>query len=468
MNTNDLIPGFEARLALYTIDDDARATIAELWPLLAPYLDRAIDELVDAISELPRIGSAVTAAKTVSEHRNAIKNIEVAHFRMLLAGRFDEQYAESCRRTVQQETAMGLDARIRCSAGSFIQRRALEVVARKRPFTSAKLVKIVRVVSQVIGFDVANAMTLHRDAAMRAANARRTAVDVAIADFGGAIGEVLKAINEASASLISTCTSLKSAADDALDRVTSASSASSETTHRVATTAAATEQLSGSIQEIGDQASRVLTMAQSAVGDADRAQHAMRSLNDAAERIGSVVDAISAVAGQTNLLALNATIEAARAGEAGKGFAVVAAEVKALANQTSNATKDISEQIAAIQAATKGSVNEIYSISRAISELSALSTGIASAVEQQSMTTREIAESVQDAATHTARASTEINSIKGVAAQSVTAIAEIQTWTTRLSKSAGDLETKVAGFFTNVRATSGFNEWESRAVETAR
>jgi methyl-accepting chemotaxis protein len=241
---------------------------------------------------------------------------------------------------------------------------------------------------------------------MRAANARRTAVDVAIADFGGAIGEVLKAINEASASLISTCTSLKSAADDALDRVTSASSASSETTRRVATTAAATEQLSGSIQEIGDQASRVLTMAQSAVGDADRAQQAMRSLNDAAERIGSVVDAISAVAGQTNLLALNATIEAARAGEAGKGFAVVASEVKALANQTSNATKDISQQIAAIQAATKGSVDEIYSISRAISELSALSTGIASAVEQQSMTTREIAESVQNAAAHTARAST--------------------------------------------------------------
>ena len=252
---------------------------------------------------------------------------------------------------------------IRNTAGTFVFRAALKALARRRPFSSAKVVEFADVVFRVISFDVANAMTLHREAAKQAASERRGVIDAAITDFADAVGEVLKSIKEASASLTTTCTALKHAADDTMHRMTSASAASLETSRRMEATARATEELSGSIQEIGDR-SHGQAMAHSAVGDTERTQEAIRSLNDAADRIGSVVGAISAVAGQTNLLALNATIEAARAGEAGKGFAVVASEVKALANQTSHATQDIAEQVAAIQAATKRSVEEIDSIAR--------------------------------------------------------------------------------------------------------
>ena len=464
---NDTIPEFEARLALHRIDDGVRATVAEFWPIFAPHLDRAVDELIDAMVQLPTAGSTINAARIVRERREIIKALEVGHFKVLLSGNLDQRYAESCRRTVQQETAIGLDARMRCTAGSFVLSLAMETLQRRRLLSSKKRLKTVRALSRVINFDIANAMTLHRQAATRAASARRNAVDAAIADFSTAVGDVLKAIDQASISLTSTCTRIKSAADNTLERMTSASSASSETSQRVKTTAAASEELSASILEISNQASRGLAMAKSAVQDAERAQHAIRSLNDNAERIGAVVDAISAVANQTNLLALNATIEAARAGEAGRGFAVVASEVKALANQTSNATGDISLQIAAIQAATKGSMQEIDSISRAITALSAVSTSIASAVQQQGITTREIAESVQNAASHTAKASAEINSIKDVTAQNAVAIDEISAWTGRLSASASDLEAKVAAFFNNVRTTSSFNDWEQRTVADA-
>jgi methyl-accepting chemotaxis protein len=195
-----------------------------------------------------------------------------------------------------------------------------------------------------------------------------------------------------------------------------------------------------------------MEMARSAVADTERTNQTIRSLDEAAERIGSVVGLISKIAAQTNLLALNATIEAARAGEAGKGFAVVAAEVKALANQTSRATDDISQQVAAIQEATKGAVNEIGSIGRSIHELTSVSTSIAAAVDEQGVTTREIANSIQTAAGNTARASDEIKSVEQAASHAASAIGEIGGWTERLSARAQDLEAKVANFFQRVRA----------------
>jgi methyl-accepting chemotaxis protein len=245
---------------------------------------------------------------------------------------------------------------------------------------------------------------------------------------------------------------MRGLADDAVSRIAVASAAAAETTQRVKITSEATDELYGSINHIGQETARALEMAKAAVDDTQRTQQAVFSLNETAERIGTIVNIISTIAAQTNLLALNATIEAARAGSAGKGFAVVAAEVKALANQTSRATDEISQQVTGIQDATRRSVDEISSIARSIEQLTAAATSIATAVEQQSVTTRDIAGSIQTAAGHTTSASTEITSVEQVARQSVTAFSEIADLTGRLASRASDLESKVTEFFGRVRA----------------
>jgi methyl-accepting chemotaxis protein len=171
----------------------------------------------------------------------------------------------------------------------------------------------------------------------------------------------------------------------------------SQFTMSVKSVAAAIEQMTASVAEIAKNASQVSTAASGAADLSRSSEESIGRLALAADEINKVVEVIQTIAEQTNLLALNATIEAARAGEAGKGFSVVATEVKELARQSSGATEDIRKRIEGIQGAIRDAVQSNGEIAKAILGVNEASRAIASAVEEQSITAKEIARNVAQA-----------------------------------------------------------------------
>jgi len=277
--------------------------------------------------------------------------------------------------------------------------------------------------------------------------------DQLIATFREAIQRVVETIGSASTTVRSASQGLVSTATQASEQAKLAARASGSASSNVQTVASAAEELSASIAEISRQVSDAAQVSTTASEETARTNAMVEGLAQAADKIGAVVNLINDIASQTNLLALNATIEAARAGEAGKGFAVVANEVKHLANQTARATEEISGQIATVQDETRRAVEAIRTIGTVINRMHQISTGIASAVEQQGAATQEIARNVAEAARGTQEVSANIASVDQSASETGSAATRMLSAAESLFGESDSLRREVDVFLTGVQAS---------------
>jgi methyl-accepting chemotaxis protein len=169
---------------------------------------------------------------------------------------------------------------------------------------------------------------------------------------------------------------------------------SERTAAQAVAVAAGAEEMSVTSQDMARNTSQIALITSEAVDSTNQANDALESLVDSTTSIVAVLELITGIAEQTNLLALNATIEAARAGDAGKGFAVVAEEVKELSRRTSQAAADIKLKIEVSTRESNRAVGEMATVQEKIASIHERQNDLVAAVEEQSVTSSEMARSV--------------------------------------------------------------------------
>jgi methyl-accepting chemotaxis protein len=270
--------------------------------------------------------------------------------------------------------------------------------------------------------------------------------------FRARVDGVIAAVLDGARTMAGSAQSLTGIAGrtSSLAGVASEASATSDTTVR--SVAAAADQIAGSLAEMAVKIEGTTHAVRAATERAALTARQVERLNEAAERIGSVVSLIQSIAQQTNLLALNATIEAARAGDAGRGFAIVATEVKALADQTERATEEIVVHVSNMRAATAETVDQIREIADAMGQADGHAAAISQAVAEQGQATEEISRGARLAASSSGEVAQSVGGVESSADETKEAAEHVRSASAVLDEQARRLRAEVDRFMADIAA----------------
>ena len=386
---------FTSGLGIYGIGLDALALSQRqrVWAILEPCLQKALEEHFRAT-----VDNAPFYAKVLGANRVPYEAMIINHTRLLFTTPVDEGWLAAAINRVKTEIELGYDMRARGAVTQGIVSGLNKALAATRFMGRRKAFELSDLAMRVLQFDATVGIVFHYQARVNDAKKKGRELGKTIEDFKGAVLKIRKASQDAIASAGDSSDRLAHLADTAAAEFNAAEQAAKGTVTNVSTIAAAIEELTVTGETIVSQAEETVRMAEEAVRHGAQTNEAIQSLTVTADAIESIVGVISGIAAHTNLLALNATIEAARAGEAGRGFAIVASEVKQLAAQTTKATRDITERIAQIQAATQRSVADIAQAGRVAESISAIAKSVARSVNEQTQATAGITAAASEAA----------------------------------------------------------------------
>jgi methyl-accepting chemotaxis protein len=266
--------------------------------------------------------------------------------------------------------------------------------------------------------------SLHRQLGADAAEVARVANAVADGDLTVAVhtdrvppGSVMAAMARMQQALRSTVSRVRGISVNLADGAQEIASGNADLSQRTEQQAAALERTAATMDELGttvhrnaDNAAQASALADEASAVARRggevvgqAVETMRGIHDSARRIGDIIGVIDGIAFQTNILALNAAVEAARAGEAGRGFAVVASEVRALAQRSAAAAREIkglittsAERVDAGSALVDQAGQTMQEVVQAIQRVTAVMAEISTASQEQNAGVSQVGQAVTE------------------------------------------------------------------------
>ena len=265
----------------------------------------------------------------------------------------------------------------------------------------------------------------------------RSDFNAALGRLAEAMGQVIdstRAIDTGAAEIRSASADLSSRTEGQAARLAEASAAMQQVTTLVSESASRAAEINRAVSEAHGEAANGGTVV-------ERAVDAMHAIQQSAQGVAQIISVIDGIAFQTNLLALNAGVEAARAGDAGKGFAVVATEVRALAQRSADAAREIGQLI-------KSSNNEVERGVELVGETGAVLRQIVDRVGGVNTLVEGISESADRQSAMLAEVATKVNELDRMTQQNAAMVEQSTAASRTLAAVAQQLTEQTARFQT--------------------
>ncbi|MDP2212902.1 globin-coupled sensor protein [Phenylobacterium sp.] len=481
----------QERLDFIGLDASSIERLRGLRGFVAQAVGPALDIFYGKIRKTPQVQKFFKS----DSHMSGAQSRQADHWRIIAEGQFGEDYVTGVRTIGETHARLGLEPQWYIGGYALVLEQLIHAAVAKhwptltrrtRPQETAETVSVL-VKATLLDMDLAISIYLEaleterlKSEAARQQVEEQQAVAMAAltsalrrladgdltgrldadlssqfdgvkADFNAAVSKLAEAMGqvaESSGGIRSGADEIGMASDD-LSRRTEQQAASLEET------AAALHELTESVRKAASGAREASGMVGAAKGEAvhsgevvDRAVAAMGQIDVSSKEIGQIIGVIDEIAFQTNLLALNAGVEAARAGEAGRGFAVVASEVRALAQRSSEAAKQIRNLITQSATQVESGVSLVAETGEALRR-------IVERVVEIDRSVAEIAGSAEEQARALGEVNAAVNQMDHVTQQNAAMVEETTAAAHSLRRETDQLNSLVGRFVIETAGGSG-------------